>query len=78
MNVPIEILMAYCRADGEDAQSLVQDAAEDAAAYLANMGADINSPVYVRAYKALTVQFFEHPEGGQFAPALTKLLNTLK
>ena len=78
MTVPIEILMAYCRADGEDAQTLVQDAAKDAEAYLANMGADPASPVYNKALKALTLHFFDHPEGGAFSPALQKLINTLK
>lgn len=78
MTVPIEILMAYCRADGEDAQTLVQDAAEDAELYLSNMGADPESTVYNKALKALTLHFFDHPEGGEFSPALKKLLNNLK
>lgn len=76
--IPIEILMAYCRADGEDQQQLVLDAADDAAAYLANMGADPKSPVYAKAVKSLTLHFYDHPDGGDFSPALKKLLNTLK
>lgn len=75
--IAIEILMAYCRAD-EDAKAAVADAAEDAEYYLTNMRADPQSPVYNKALKALTLQFFDHPDGGEFSPALQKLLNALK
>ena len=75
--IPIEILMAYCRAD-EDARDVVVDAAQDAGNFLMGLGADPAHPVYGKTLKALTLHFFDHPEGGELSPALQKLLNTLK
>lgn len=76
--IAIEILMAYCRADGEDAQQLVEDAAQDAENFLDALGADPAHPLYNKALKALTLHFFDNPEGGDLSPALKKMLNTLK
>ena len=75
--IDIEMLMAYCRAD-EDAKEAVIDAANDARDYLADMRASPSHNIYNKAYKALTLQFFDNPDGGTFSPALQKLLNALK
>lgn len=75
--IPIEILLAYCRAD-EDDKDAVSDAAQDAESFLSDMGADPDRPVYNKTLKALTLHFFDHPAGGEFSPALQKLVNTLK
>lgn len=75
--IPVEILLAYCRAD-EDATEAVSDAAQDAENFLSGMGADPDSPVYNKTLKALTLHFFDHPAGGEFSPALQKMVNTLK
>lgn len=76
--IAIEILMAYCRADGEDEQKLVEDAAQDAENALSAQGADPMHPMYNKALKALTLHFYDNPEGGDLSPALKKMLNTLK
>lgn len=74
-------LMLYCRVDAEEAAPLLENLANSAEEYLTTAGAvrtESNANAYDLAVKALVLQWYDNPGGGEVSPALRQSINQLK
>ena len=79
--ISTEDLMLYCRVDGEEASTLLEQLADSAEEYLTTAGAqrtEANSNAYDLTVKALVLHWYDNPEGGTLPPGLRQLINQLK